>query len=124
MARRTGKYGTPAQRNLAVLNFLVRAGSWVNANQITRGSGGFNPADVMEILDGLMTRKFIEDRPANNPQAKTEYRVTETGRQMFNDLMGVLGKWTGSSHMLGIPEKSSLELPEKDSLGLPEPEEK
>ena len=122
--RRKGKYGTIVHKNLAVLDFLSNHGTWANPNQIRVGSGGFNPADVMEILDGLMTRKFIEDRPANNPQAKTEYRVTETGRQMFSDLMGVLGKWTGSSHMLGIPEKNSLELPEKDSLGLPEPEEK
>ena len=103
MARRTGKYGTPAQRNLAVLNYLVRAGSWVNANQITRGSGGFNPADVTDILVVLIGRKYAESRPAENPQAKNEYRATETGRQNLETARSFL-RMPGIADLLGLPE--------------------
>ena len=103
MARRKGKYGTPAQRNLAVLNYLVRAGSWVNSNQIRVGSGGFNPADVTEILDTLIGRKYAEFRPAENPQAKNEYRATETGRQNLETTRSFL-RMPGIADILGLPE--------------------
>ena len=103
MARRTGKYGTPAQRNLAVLDFLVRAGSWVNSNQIRVGSGGFNPADVTDILVVLIGRKYAEFRPAENRQAKNEYRATETGRQNLEKTRSFL-RMPGIAHILGLPE--------------------
>ena len=103
MARRTGKYGTPAQRNLAVLDFLVRTGNWVNANQIRMGSGGFNPADVTKILNDFLARKYIEPRPAENPQAKTEYRITEIGRETYESFKEFLAA-PGRKHMLGMKE--------------------
>ena len=103
MARRKGKYGTPAQRNLAVLNYLVRAGSWVNANQIRMGSGGFNPADIMDSLNVFITREYAESRKAVNKQAKLEYRVTENGRQNLKTLYSVF-RIPGVGHTLGLPE--------------------
>ena len=126
MPRRTGKYGSVVNRNLTVLGFLVNHGTWANANQIRLGSGGFNPADVNDTLDSFIVRKYVESRPAPNRQAKTEYRSTEKGRQMLKELLGFLGKWTGTSHMLGIPGSGhELGIIETDhDLELPEHEEK
>ena len=69
----------------------------------TRGSGGFNPADITEILVVLITRKYAESRPAENPQAKNEYRVTETGRQNLETARSFL-RMPGIADLLGLPE--------------------
>ena len=103
MPRGTGKYGSAGHRNLAVLKYLADEGTWKNPSQIRMGSGGFNPADITEILVVLITRKYAESRPAENPQAKNEYRATETGRQNLETARSFL-RMPGIADLLGLPE--------------------
>ena len=103
MPRSTGKNRDSLSRNLAVLGFLMKSGTWENPQRIRLGSGGFNPADVTEILDTLIGRKYAEFRPAENPQAKNEYRATETGRQNLETTRSFL-RMPGIADILGLPE--------------------
>jgi len=103
MPRGTGKYGSAGHRNLAVLKYLVDEGTWKNPSQIGRSSGGFNPADVTKILNDFLARKYIKPRPAENPQAKTEYHITEIGRETYESFKEFLAA-PGRKHMLGMKE--------------------
>ena len=94
----------------------MKSGTWENPQRIRLGSGGFNPADVKTILDVFTVKKYVGSRPAENPQSKTEYRITESGRGMLKDIVAVVMK-----HSFLAP---SFEISDESSPGLPELEEK
>ena len=76
------KYVFNVHRSLVVLNYLENIGTWENLSRIKLGSGNFNPAEIQNILNDLMIKNHIESRPAENPQAKIEYRITDSGRKI------------------------------------------
>ena len=56
-----------------------------------------------KILNDFLARKYVEPRPAENPQAKTEYRITEIGHKTYESFKEFLAA-PGRKHMLGIKE--------------------
>ncbi len=100
------KYVNNGTRNLTILNYLTNVGTWKNHNQITTGTGNYHPSDVKIVLNDFLIRKYVQERPAENPQAKTEYHITENGRKMTESLNAIFAT-SGIKHMLGIDKDKS-----------------
>ena len=104
MARRTGKYGNFAQKNLAVLKYLSEVGNWSNPNQIRLGAGGnANPRDITDILEGFLARKYITPRPSPVKKEWIEYKITALGTEN-SKAFDIFLETPGRKHMLGLPE--------------------
>jgi len=74
---------TPADRNLAILRYLRKWGTWKNKNEIAKHHGvTLNPARVVPILEEMAERGLIEKRPSENPQARPwEYKISNLGKE-------------------------------------------
>jgi len=76
---------TPGERNLSILGYLVREGTWKNRREISTGTPGADlERDRLKIiLESFVEKDFVEVRPSENPQAAEEYRITQKGREIF-----------------------------------------
>jgi DNA-binding MarR family transcriptional regulator len=64
---------------------LTKIGTWLNLRQITTGTPGsdLNRDRLKKIIDGFIEKEFVEVRESENPKAKYEYRITESGKATF-----------------------------------------
>jgi len=64
---------------------LRKIGTWLNLRQITTGTPGsdLNRDRLKKIIDGFISKGFVEVRESKNPQAKFEYRITDKGKETF-----------------------------------------
>ena len=76
---------TVAERNLAILGYLNRAGTWVNRENIRTGIiGSTLPRDrLTTILDDFVALKLVEKKESDNPRSGYEYRITDEGRNIY-----------------------------------------
>ena len=64
---------------------MTKVGTWLNLRQITTGTPGsdLNRDRLKKIIDGFVTKGFVETRESENPKAKLEYKITESGKSAF-----------------------------------------
>ena len=64
---------------------MTKIGTWLNLRQITTGTPGsdLNRDRLKKIIDGFVTKGFVETRESENPKAKIEYKITELGHAAF-----------------------------------------
>lgn len=64
---------------------MAKIGTWLNLRQITTGTPGsdLNRERLKKIIDGFVTKGFVETRDSENPKAKFEYRITDRGKMAF-----------------------------------------
>lgn len=64
---------------------MTKVGTWLNLRQITTGTPGsdLNRVRLKKIIDGFVEKRFLESRDSENPKAKFEYRITESGKATF-----------------------------------------
>jgi predicted transcriptional regulator len=95
---------TPGDTNISILGYLKKNGTWLNLRQITTGTPGsdLNRDRLKKIIDGFISKGFVEFRESENPKAKYEYRITDKGKETFikcvsfePDLRFVLGLQKG-----------------------------
>lgn len=91
---------TPGDTNISILGYLTKIGTWLNLRQITTGTPGsdLNRDRLKKIIEGFISKGFVELRDSENPQAKYEYKITDKGKETFRkcisfepDLRFVLG---------------------------------
>ena len=65
---------------------MTKNGTWLNLRQITTGTPGsdLNRERLKKIIDGFVEKGFVETRESENPKAKFEYRITESGKNTFS----------------------------------------
>lgn len=68
-----------------MLGYLVRIGTWLNLRQITTGTPGsdLNRDRLKKIIDGFISKGFVQFRESENPKAKYEYKITDKGKNTF-----------------------------------------
>lgn len=72
----------PLVRDFLILAYLKKfSNDWKNKNEIAHhyGSHGLHRGRLDRILDNFIVKGFIEKKEADNPQAKWEYKITDTG---------------------------------------------
>ena len=76
---------TPGERNLSILGYLVKEGTWKNRREISTGTPGADLArDRLKIvLESFVEKGLVEVRESENPQAAEEYRIAQKGREIF-----------------------------------------
>ena len=77
---------TPLDRNLAILLYLKKYdGEWKNKNQIATFSQGpgLQRKRLDEVLEGLVEKGLLDKQPAENPQAKFEYKINDVGKNIL-----------------------------------------
>ena len=64
---------------------MSKIGTWLNLRQITTGTPGsdLNRDRLKKIIDGFVSKGFLETRDSENPKAKLEYRITDRGKNAF-----------------------------------------
>ena len=77
---------TAAERNLAILGYLNKVGTWVNRENIRTGIiGSTLPRDrLTTLLDDFVVLKLVEKKESDNPRSGYEYRITEEGRNIYH----------------------------------------
>lgn len=83
---RTSKINqTVAERNLAILGYLNKIGTWINREGIRTGmSGPTLPRDRLGILlDEFVAMNLVEKRESEDPRSEYEYRISEDGRNVY-----------------------------------------
>ena len=77
---------TAAERNLAILGYLNRVGTWANRESIRTGvSGATLPRDrLTKLLDDFVELKLVEKKESDNPRSEYEYRISQEGREVYN----------------------------------------
>ena len=99
------------ERNFLILFYLRKNfGQWINRNIIgTRSTGRvLHRKRLDESLDNLQERGFIEKRDAENPQAKYEFKLTESGK-IFVDKYLALFKDPDLRNLANIKEEKRFE---------------
>ena len=69
---------------------MSKIGTWLNLRQITTGTPGsdLNRDRLKKIIDGFVSKGFVETRDSENPKAKLEYRITDRGKNAFSKCIG------------------------------------
>ena len=83
---------TPLERNISILLYLKKYdGEWKNKNEIaTYSTGhGLNRKRLDEILGGLVERELIVEQEAENPQAKWEYKINDSGKDVLAKYLAI-----------------------------------
>ena len=64
---------------------MRKIGTWLNLRQITTGTPGsdLNRDRLKKIIEGFISKGFVEVRESENPKAKYEYRITDKGKETF-----------------------------------------
>jgi len=84
---------TPLDRNLTILLYLKKYdGDWKNTNEIATYSKGhgLQRKRLDGILEGLVEKGLLEKQPAENPQAKLEYKINERGKVTLQTYLTIL----------------------------------
>lgn len=76
---------TAAERNLAILGYLNKVGTWANRETIRTGiSGATLPRDRLgKLLDDFIELKLVEKRESDDPRSEHEYRISTDGRDIY-----------------------------------------
>lgn len=76
---------TAAERNLSILGYLHKIGTWVNREGIRTGlSGPTLPRDRLGILlDEFVAMNLVEKKESDNPRSEYEYRISDDGRNVY-----------------------------------------
>ena len=100
-----------AQRNLSILGYLVKEGTWKNLREIATGTSGpdLGRDRLKPFLDELVQLGLVEyaDEP-QNPQAKHEYLVTQKGRESFQKYVSFISDPT-TKFVFGLSKNTSEE---------------
>ena len=84
---------TPLDRNLTILLYLKKYdGDWKNTNEIATYSKGhgLHRKRLEEVLEGLVEKELLEKQPAENPQAKFEYKINDSGKDTLRKYLIML----------------------------------
>lgn len=84
---------TPLDRNLTILLYLKKHdGEWKNTNEIATYSKGhgLQRKRLDEVLEGLVEKGLLEKQPAENPQAKFEYKINGLGKDALRKYLVLL----------------------------------
>lgn len=84
---------TPLDRNLTILLYLKKHdGEWKNTNEIATYSGGhgLQRKRLEGVLDGLVEKGLFDKQPAENPQAKFEYKISDAGKETLRKYLILL----------------------------------
>ena len=76
---------TAAERNLGILGYLSKVGTWVNRENIRTGLiGATLPRDKLgKLLDDFVELKLVEKRKSDNPRSEYDYRLSPEGRTIY-----------------------------------------
>jgi len=103
---------TPLERNISILLYLKKYdGEWKNKNEIATYSKGhgLNRKRLDEILEGLVERELIVEQEAKNPQAKWEYKITDSGKDVLAKYIAILND-PNMKFIAGVKRKKFDEL--------------
>jgi len=84
---------TPLDRNLTILLYLKKYdGDWKNRNEIATYSKGhgLHRKRLDGVLEGLVEKGLLEKQPAENPQAKLEYKINDRGKVTLQTYLTIL----------------------------------
>ena len=103
---------TPLDRNLTILLYLKKHdGELKNTNEIATYSKGhgLQRKRLEGVLEGLVEKGLLDKQPAENPQAKFEYKINDAGKETLRKYLILLDD-PAMKFVAGIKRKKFDEL--------------
>ena len=99
------------EKTLNILLYLKKSdGNWKNTREIATYSSKVvqNRKPLGDVLEQLVTRELIVARPAENPQAKFEYKILPKGKDKLSAFLQFMND-PDIKHIAGIKENTQFD---------------
>jgi DNA-binding HxlR family transcriptional regulator len=104
------KFSSP-EKIINILLYLKKSdGNWKNTREIQTNSTKVtqNRKRIEDDLQQLVTRELINVRPAENPQAKFEYKILPKGKDKLSAFLQFMND-PDIKHIAGIKENTQFD---------------
>ncbi len=104
------KFSSP-EKIINILLYLKKSdGNWKNTREIQTNSTKVtqNRKRIEDDLQQLVTRELIDVRPAENPQAKFEYKILPKGKDKLSAFLQFMND-PDIKHIAGIKENTQFD---------------
>jgi DNA-binding HxlR family transcriptional regulator len=104
------KFSSP-EKIINILLYLKKSdGNWKNTREIQTNSTKVtqNRKRIEDDLQQLVTRELIDVRPAENPQAKFEYKILPKGKEKLTIFLQIMND-PDIKHIAGIKENTQFD---------------
>jgi DNA-binding HxlR family transcriptional regulator len=99
------------EKTLNILLYLKKSdGNWKNTREIATYSSKVvqNRKPLGDVLEQLVNRELIDVRPAENPQAKFEYKILPKGKDTLSAFLQFMND-PDIKHIAGIKENTQFD---------------